>query len=63
MDSTRWHKVQKLLDRFYVQIVLMNGVLKLELVIERDLCPSGVFGVSKNPPCVALGLNHKYAKA
>ncbi len=44
-------------------MILIDWVLKLKLSFEKNLCPSLMLGVRKNPTFVVLCLNNEHAKS
>ena len=62
LDDFRSQKVEQLLHRANMAIVLKDWILKLELLSEKDLRPVGLIWIRKNPTPVVFGFDDEDAK-
>lgn len=56
-NGLRWQEIEEILHRPHMTKVLVDRVLKTELAVEKDLRPTGLLGVGKDPALVVLGLD------
>lgn len=52
-----WQEIEEILHSPHMTKVLVDRVLKTELAVEKDLRPTGLLGVGKDPALVVLGLD------